>query len=132
MVIGGRHADELKKVTAEHPELGAVTIDTTDPTSLEKATTQVLTEYPDLNVVIAMAGIMRIEDWRHSQSFLDTAQSVIETNVVGPIRLIAAFIEHLQKQPDSTIHHRVVGPGVRTAAGLTQLQRFQRGDSHAQ
>lgn len=103
VVVGGRRADELKKITAEHPELGAVTIDTTDPTSLKKATTQVLTEYPDLNVVIAMAGIMRIEDWRHPESFLDTAQSVIETNVVGTIRLIAAFIEHLQKQPDSTI-----------------------------
>jgi short-subunit dehydrogenase involved in D-alanine esterification of teichoic acids len=28
---------------------------------------------------------------------------VIKTNVLGPIRLIAAFIEHLQKQPDATI-----------------------------
>jgi uncharacterized oxidoreductase len=50
-----------------------------------------------------MAGIMRIEDWRQPESFLASAESVITTNVLGPIRLIAAFIEHLQAQHDATI-----------------------------
>jgi short-subunit dehydrogenase involved in D-alanine esterification of teichoic acids len=50
-----------------------------------------------------MAGIMRIEDWRQPGSFLASAESVVTTNVLGPIRLIAAFIEHLQAQPDATI-----------------------------
>jgi short-subunit dehydrogenase involved in D-alanine esterification of teichoic acids len=53
--------------------------------------------------VIAMAGIMRIEDWHHPDTFLESAESTITTNVLGPIRLIAAFIEHLQKQPAATI-----------------------------
>jgi short-subunit dehydrogenase involved in D-alanine esterification of teichoic acids len=46
---------------------------------------------------------MRLEDWRQPQSFLASAESVVTTNVLGPIRLIAAFIEHLQAQPDATI-----------------------------
>ena len=50
-----------------------------------------------------MAGIMRIEDWRQPESFLASAESIVTTNVLGPIRLIAAFIEHLQAQPDATI-----------------------------
>jgi uncharacterized oxidoreductase len=50
-----------------------------------------------------MAGIMRIEDWRQPGSFLASAESVITTNVLGPIRLIASFIEHLREQPDATI-----------------------------
>jgi uncharacterized oxidoreductase len=50
-----------------------------------------------------MAGIMRIEDWRRQEGFLASAESVITTNVLGPIRLIAAFIEHLQAQPEATI-----------------------------
>jgi short-subunit dehydrogenase involved in D-alanine esterification of teichoic acids len=103
VVIGGRRTEELKTIVAEHPELGAVTIDITDPSSIQRAATEVLTEHPNLNVVIAMAGIMRIEDWHHPDSFLHTAEAVIETNVLGPIRLIAAFIEQLQSQPDSTI-----------------------------
>jgi short-subunit dehydrogenase involved in D-alanine esterification of teichoic acids len=50
-----------------------------------------------------MAGIMRVEDWRRSEEFLASAESVITTNVLGPIRLIAAFIGPLQAQPDATI-----------------------------
>jgi uncharacterized oxidoreductase len=37
------------------------------------------------------------------ESFLDSAEAVVTTNVLGPIRLIAAFIEHLQARPDATI-----------------------------
>lgn len=103
VIIGGRRVAELKKVTAKHPGLCAVRIDTTDPAGIEKAADRVLTEHPDLNVVIAMAGIMKAEDWHHPETFLESARSVIDTNVLGPIRLIAALIEHLQKQQDSTI-----------------------------
>jgi uncharacterized oxidoreductase len=47
-------------------------------------------------VLAAMAGIMRVEDWHRPESFLASAESVLTTNVLGPIRLIAAFIEHLR------------------------------------
>jgi len=50
-----------------------------------------------------MAGIMRIEDWHQPGSFLASAEAVVTTNVLGPIRLIAAFIEHLRTRPDATI-----------------------------
>lgn len=46
---------------------------------------------------------MKIEDWHHPDTFLETAEATITTNVLGPIRLIAAFVEHLQKQPAATI-----------------------------
>jgi len=46
---------------------------------------------------------MKIEDWHHPETFLDSVESVLVTNVLGPIRLIAAFVEHLQKQPQATI-----------------------------
>jgi len=63
----------------------------------------VLANYPDLNVVIAMAGIMKVEDWHHPEGFLDSAEAVVTTNLLGPIRLIAAFIEHLQTRPAATV-----------------------------
>ena len=62
-----------------------------------------LARHPDLNVLVTMAGIMRIEDWHQPESFHASAESVITTNVLGPIRLIAAFIEHLQTRPDATL-----------------------------
>src|SRR5580704_4029059 len=103
VIVGGRRSDELEQIAAEHPGIETVQIDTTDPASITSAAKQVLDSHPDINVLVAMAGIMRVEDWRQPGSFLASAESVITTNVLGPVRLIAAFIEHLQAQPDATI-----------------------------
>jgi uncharacterized oxidoreductase len=103
VIAGGRRADLLGRIAAEHPGLDTVQVDTTDPASIESAAKEVLAKHPGLNVLVAMAGIMRIEDWHQPGSFLASAESVVTTNVLGPIRLIAAFIEHLQAQPDATI-----------------------------
>jgi uncharacterized oxidoreductase len=103
VIVGGRRTDLLERIAAEHPGIGTVPIDTADAASIESAAKEVLARYPDLNVLVTMAGIMRIEDWRKPESCLASAESIITTNVLGPIRLIAAFIEHLQAQPDATI-----------------------------
>jgi len=89
VIVGGRRSDLLDKIAAEHPGIDTVVIDTADPASIESAATQVLERHPDLNVLVAMAGIMRIEDWHQPESFLAAAEQVITTNVLGPIRLIA-------------------------------------------
>jgi uncharacterized oxidoreductase len=103
VIIGGRRAELLERIAAEHPGIDTVRIDTTDAASIESAAKEVLAKHQDLNVLVAMAGIMRIEDWHEPASFLASAESVVTTNLLGPIRLIAAFIEHLRKQQDATI-----------------------------
>ncbi len=103
VIVGGRRAEALQQIAAEHPDLDTVQIDTTDADSIAVAAKQVLARHPDLNVVVAMAGIMQAEDWHRPESFLTSAESTITTNVLGPIRLIGAFIEHLQTRPDATI-----------------------------
>ena len=103
VIIGGRRTDRLKQITAEYPGLDSVVIDTTDPASITAAAHEVLDRHPGLNVLIPMAGIMRVEDWHRSDGFLASAESVVTSNVLGPIRLIAAFIEQLEAQPAATI-----------------------------
>jgi short-subunit dehydrogenase involved in D-alanine esterification of teichoic acids len=103
VIVGGRRADLLDRIAAEHPGIDTVRIDTADPASIEQAAKEVLARHPDLSVLIAMAGIMRVEDWRRAESFLASAESVVTTNLLGPIRLIAAFTAHLQAQPAATI-----------------------------
>ncbi|MUM19338.1 SDR family NAD(P)-dependent oxidoreductase [Mycobacterium sp. CBMA271] len=103
VIIGGRRTELLEQISAEHPGISAVQIDISDPASIHTAARQVLTEHPSLNVLIAMAGVMRVEDWHHPESFLQSAEEIVTTNVLGPIRLIANFIEHLQAQPEATI-----------------------------
>ncbi|MEV0426461.1 SDR family NAD(P)-dependent oxidoreductase [Micromonospora sp. NPDC050495] len=103
VIVGGRRADLLARIAAEHPGIDTVEIDTADPASIDAAAKQVLARHPDLNVLITMAGIMRVEDWHRPESFLASAEATVTTNVLGPIRLIAAFIEHLRTRPDATI-----------------------------
>jgi uncharacterized oxidoreductase len=103
VIIGGRRTELLDRITAEHPGLHAYAIDTTDPASIETVARTVLAEHPELDVLIPMAGIMRVEDWRQPAGFLESAEQTITTNVLGPVRLIAAFVEHLLSRPHAAI-----------------------------
>jgi short-subunit dehydrogenase involved in D-alanine esterification of teichoic acids len=108
VIVGGRRTALLREIAASDPgihtvQIDTVQIDTTDADSIRSAASEVISAHPGLNVVIAMAGVMRVEDWSQPSGFLATAEETIVTNVLGPIRLIGAFVEHLRGQPDATI-----------------------------
>lgn len=102
VIIGGRRTELLEQLKAEHG-FDTVRIDITSLESINSAAAEVIQKYPDLNVLVAMAGIMRIEHWTKPAEFLQTAEETVTTNLLGPIRLIAAFIQHLQTRPDATV-----------------------------
>lgn len=101
VVIGGRRGDLLDQLATDHG-FGTVRVDVTDPASIAAATTSVVERYPELNVLIAMAGVMRAEDWT-APGFLADSEEIVTANLLGPIRLIAALTGHLQTRPDATI-----------------------------
>lgn len=103
VIVGGRRTELLEQIRTEHPDIHTVAIDTTDPDSIDAAAASVIADHPDLNVLVTMAGIMRTEDWTSPTGFLATAEATVTTNLLGPIRLIGAFIEHLQTRPHATI-----------------------------
>ncbi|MES2866336.1 MAG: SDR family NAD(P)-dependent oxidoreductase, partial [Actinomycetota bacterium] len=103
VVIGGRRTELVADIAAQHPGIDIVRIDTTDAASIAAAAHEVIAKHPELNVLVAMAGIMRMEDWTTPGSFLENAEATVTTNLLGPIRLISALIEHLLGQPDATI-----------------------------
>ncbi|MEU3511979.1 SDR family NAD(P)-dependent oxidoreductase [Streptomyces longwoodensis] len=101
VIVGGRRAEVLDELRDQG--FGAVRIDTSDPQSITDAAAQVIAEYPDLNCLVTMAGVMLPEDWHTPEGFLETAEHTVTTNLLGPIRLIAAFIQQLQSLPEATI-----------------------------
>ena len=62
VIVGGRRVELLERIRSEHAGIDTVEIDTADPQSIAVAAEKVLAAHPDLNVLIAMAGIMRAED----------------------------------------------------------------------
>jgi short-subunit dehydrogenase involved in D-alanine esterification of teichoic acids len=103
VIVGGRRTELLEQIAAQHPGIDTVRIDTTDANSIAEASRQVIAGHPDLNVLVTMAGIMNAEDWTSPAGVLASAEATVTTNVLGPIRLITAFLEHLMAQPDATI-----------------------------
>jgi short-subunit dehydrogenase involved in D-alanine esterification of teichoic acids len=103
VIVGGRRTELLEQIATRHPGIDTVRIDTTDTASIHEAAQQVIASHPDLNVLIPMAGIMRAEDWTAPSGVLATSEAIVTTNLLGPIRLIAAFLDQLMAQPDATI-----------------------------
>jgi uncharacterized oxidoreductase len=56
-----------------------------------------------MNVLINNAGIMRVEELQAQPSDLAGVEAIIATNLLDPIRLTAALLPLLQKQPYSAI-----------------------------
>ena len=103
VVIAGRRRQALDETTAANPGMKALTVDVRDPASLRALAAQAIAEFPALNVLINNAGIMRPEKLLAQQPDLADAEAIVATNLLGPIRLTAALLPHLQKQPRAAI-----------------------------
>lgn len=104
VIVAGRRKALLDEVTAANPGMQAIELDVANLASIEAAAHTLITRYPSLNVLINNAGIMPFDDV--SGPVDDTvSRNIIDTNLLGPIRLTSALIEHLKRQPRATIVH---------------------------
>jgi uncharacterized oxidoreductase len=102
VIIAGRRKQVLDETTAANPGMKSIILNIEDPASIRAVAAQLSSEYPALNVLINNAGIMRAEELQ-AQEHLADAESIVTTNLLGPIRLTAALLPRLRKQPHSAI-----------------------------
>lgn len=102
VVVAGRRAELLTAVAEASPGIETMVLDVTDPDSIAAAAAQTLARHPELNVLINNAGVMPVDD---PAAVVDdeVLTRVTATNLLGPIRMISAFIEHLRTTPDAAI-----------------------------
>jgi uncharacterized oxidoreductase len=98
LIIGGRRKALLDEITQANPGIDSVEIDVSNPAEIASVAADLIHKYPELNVVINNAGIMPFDDVTGP---LDDAQStyLVDTNLLAPVRISGAFIEHLKRQP---------------------------------
>ncbi|MGP8260027.1 MAG: SDR family oxidoreductase [Acidobacteriaceae bacterium] len=101
VIIAGRRQSALDAVTAANPGIKSIPLDVEDPAAIRSAAAQIAQDFPALNVLVNNAGIMRPEDLR--KPALASADAIVATNLLGPIRLTAALMPHLLRQPSATI-----------------------------
>jgi uncharacterized oxidoreductase len=103
VIIAGRRKAALEETAAANPGMKFLTLDIEDPAAIKTFANKVAAEFPSLNVLVNNAGIMRVENLLEQQEELSDAESIVTTNLLGPIRLMAALLPLLRKQPRSTI-----------------------------
>jgi uncharacterized oxidoreductase len=103
VIIAGRRQDVLDNTAKANPGICSMNLDINDADAIRAFADRVTAEHPDLNLLINNAGIMRIENLKASPASLNDSEAVIVTNLLGPIRLTAALLPHLLKQPDAVI-----------------------------
>ena len=103
VIIAGRGQKTLAETTTANPGMKSLTLDISDPKSIQSFAEKITKDYPSLNVLINMAGIMQPENLLEKPGDLSTAEKTITTNLLGPIRLTGALLPSFQKQPRATI-----------------------------
>jgi uncharacterized oxidoreductase len=103
VIIAGRRQKALDETTAANPGMKSLQFDVQDAESIRDLAAKAVAEFPTLNVLINNAGIMRPEKLLAQQADLADAEATVATNLLGPIRLTAALLPHLQRQAHATI-----------------------------
>lgn len=115
VIIAGRRRALLDDIVAANPGMRAVELDVQDPAAVADLRTWVEAEVPELNVLVNNAGISRLESWTGETIDVETSLSIIETNITSVLRLTAALLPTLRRQPKATI--------ITTTSGLAFVPR---------
>ena len=107
VIVASRRQSALDAVIAANPGIHSVVLDVEDPASIAAVAAQLTRDFPSLNVLFNNAGIMRSEDILKGATA--TAEATVTTNLLGPIRMTAAFLPHLLQQPSATIFNVTSG-----------------------
>lgn len=102
VIISGRRKGNLADTVKANPGMQSIELNVEDPASVATVAKKLIAEYPKLNVLINNAGIMQPDNVANT---IDETLlvSTITTNLMGPMRMTGALIEHLKKQQHATV-----------------------------
>src|ERR1700676_1383708 len=102
VIISGRRKSHLDATTQANPGMHSVELDIADSANIAAVAKKLIADHPALNVLINNAGVMLIDD-AAGQIDDRLLTSTVTTNLLGPIRLTSALIEHLKKQEKAAV-----------------------------
>jgi uncharacterized oxidoreductase len=103
VIVTGRRQASLDEIAAERPGLAGLSLDVNDAASLSRLRTHLRKHYPELNVVMANAGISRTEDLATDDWTANDAEAVVQTNILGVLRVSAVVLPMLKANAHSTL-----------------------------
>lgn len=102
VIVAGRRREALEKAITGRGNMHAIELDVERADAITDFARRLVVQHPAINVLINNAGIMRFEALDSYRDLAD-AEATITTNLLGPIRLTNALIDHLVQQPDAAV-----------------------------
>lgn len=102
VIITGRRQQVLDDAVKGRERMTAYVLDVTQDASVDAFIRQVVADHPALNVLVNNAGVFSLDNVTTYRDLADTEQ-MIATNLLGPIRMTNALIDHLVTQPDAAL-----------------------------
>lgn len=103
VIVTGRRQALLDEITAGRPGMVGMQLDLDDPALLPRLADEVRARFPELNVLLANAGISQQEDLAADGWNASVAEAIVETNILGVLRVTAAFLPMLKERPDAAL-----------------------------
>jgi uncharacterized oxidoreductase len=103
VIVTGRRQDMLDSIAEGRPGIVGMHLDLCDPQTLSRLVSDLRIRFPELNVLIANAGISRTEDMTSGDWDTSDAEAIVQTNILGVLRVVAAFLPTLREQSNATI-----------------------------
>lgn len=110
IIVAGRRRDMLEETAQGRSGISVHVLDVSDADAIEAAASELVAAYPALNVLVNNAGAYSAESPTRKRDLTD-AERMITINLLGPIRLTNALIDHLAAQKDAAIINVSSGTG---------------------
>ncbi len=103
LLITGRDQAKMDRAKAAFPKIHTFRSDVSDPEAIATLYEEVTKQFPELNILINNAGIMRKINVHDKAGSLEDITREIETNLIGPIRMVKQFLPHLKTKSEAAI-----------------------------
>src|ERR1700684_326624 len=103
ILITGRDQAKIDRAKAALPKLPPFRRDVPDPKAIATLYEEVTKQFPELNILINNAGIMRKINVNDKAGSLEDLTREIEINLSGPIRMVKQFLPHLKTKSVAAI-----------------------------
>src|SRR5258708_23716188 len=103
ILITGRDQSKMDRAKAAFPKIHTFRSDVSDPKAIATLYEQVTKQFPQLNILINNAGIMREINVHDKARSLEDITREIEINLNGPIRMVKQFLPHLKTKSEAAI-----------------------------
>src|SRR5260221_187026 len=125
ILITGRDQAKMDRAKAAFPKIHTFRSDVSDPEAIATLYGEVTKQFPELNILINNAGIMREINVHDKAGSLEDITREIEITLSGPIRIGETILAAFKSKIRGRNHEHFIGIGICSIARFTSLLRHQ-------